>query len=242
MEPLKSAVLVCLIGLVAASPDLGPVPPQEQEPEPMFEQSTIKEGKTMPRSGFGPSACMDPFKDCNPSLCYNHVPGYSGGLNCPLFAKKDCPDDLSNFQAFFLSAGGHAECGKFTSASAIEGDTRCHKFQDGAGRICSKRLIFHPNNAPTSVAGVVMKRVFCSGVPEKCFTTKVGHCIENPDGAWFESPKQMRATEKELMRVGDTLKDNWKSSIFDVTSGSITEEWKCKEKGMEEFENFMLAY
>jgi len=65
------------------------------DPEP-YVKSTLKYGKRISSTnGLGPSACSDPFINCNPALCEGHTPGFSGGLNCPTFTSDRCPDDLS---------------------------------------------------------------------------------------------------------------------------------------------------
>ena len=35
-------------------------------------------------------------KKSNPALCKDHIHGMKGGLQCPSFFKKQCPDDLSS--------------------------------------------------------------------------------------------------------------------------------------------------
>merc|ERR1712086_918750 len=84
------------------------------DPE-LYVKSTLESGdKISSTNGLGPSACSDPFINCNPALCEGQIPGFSGGLNCPPFVSTSCPDDLSRLEFQHVSHGsGTIKCRSF---------------------------------------------------------------------------------------------------------------------------------
>ena len=47
-----------------------------------YVESTLSENRRLPATtGFGPSACSDPFGECTPALCEGHIEGFSGKCN-----------------------------------------------------------------------------------------------------------------------------------------------------------------
>merc|ERR1719424_1729083 len=80
------------------------------DPEP-YVKSTLESGDFISSTnGLGPSACSDPFINCNPALCEGQVSGFSGGLNCPPFVSTECPDDLSGLKYQQVTNKGKIEC------------------------------------------------------------------------------------------------------------------------------------
>ena len=48
------------------------------DPEPYVKSTLVSEDKISSINGLGPSACSDPFINCNPALCEGQVSGFSG--------------------------------------------------------------------------------------------------------------------------------------------------------------------
>jgi hypothetical protein len=48
----------------------------------VYVKSTLAEEKRLSNTtGFGPSACSNPFEECTPALCEGHIEGFSGKCN-----------------------------------------------------------------------------------------------------------------------------------------------------------------
>jgi len=75
----------------------------------------------------------------------------------------------------------------------------CYQYE--TGKICTKAAITHPNAATRPVVAIMLKRLVCSGDPEKCFTHKMGYCISNEkqcanECAKKEAKKALAAAEE----------------------------------------------
>merc|ERR1711865_234976 len=192
------------------------------DPEP-YVKSTLESGdEVSSTNGLGPSACSDPFINCNPALCEGQIPGFSGGLNCPPFVSTDCPDDLSGLAYQHVSNDGIIECRPFGSKRARKRLVACYQYETG-GKICTKPALTHPNGATTSVVAIMLKRLVCSGNPEKCFTHKMGYCISNQKSGqlpYFSSKLTPLIKPNEYGPAQKMLKGKW-TDIFDTKNGGV---------------------
>merc|ERR1712160_180657 len=192
------------------------------DPE-LYVKSTLKSGdKISSTNGMGPSACSNPFIKCNAALCEGQIPGFSGGLNCPKFTSTDCPDDLSRFSFLKITAGRKVTCVSFSHISA------------------AKPAFLHPNGASKHVVGIMLKRLVCSGTPEKCFTHKMGYCISNQKSGqlpYFSS----KSTLDHTLAAQKMLKGKW-TDIFDTKNGGIKAEWACGAEDTKIFKDTIMAF
>merc|ERR1719272_2149219 len=109
------------------------------DPEP-YVKSTLESDDTISSTnGLGPSACSDPFINCNPALCEGQISGFSGGLNCPPFVSTDCPGDLSRLKFQRVTNNGVIECSPFKSKRARKRLVSCYRYE--TGKICTKPAI-----------------------------------------------------------------------------------------------------
>merc|ERR1711865_655859 len=208
------------------------------DPE-LYVKSTLKSGdKISSTNGMGPSACSNPFIKCNAALCEGQIPGFSGGLNCPKFTSTDCPDDLSRFSFLKITAGRKVTCVSFSHISAAKSVLACGRY--GTGRVCTKPAFLHPNGASKHVVGIMLKRLVCSGTPEKCFTHKMGYCISNQKSGqlpYFSS----KSTLYEVQAAQKMLKGKW-TDIFDTKNGGIKAEWACGAEDTKIFKDTIMAF
>jgi hypothetical protein len=173
------------------------------DPEP-YVKSTLESGDLVSSTnGLGPSACSDPFINCNPALCEGQIPGFSGGLNCPPFVSTECPDDLSGLAYQHVGNGGLIKCKPFGYKRARKRLVTCYRYE--TGKICTKPAITHPNGASKSVVAIMLKRLVCSGNPEKCFTHKMGYCISNEKQCVNECAAAMTEDEAETEEAKEAL-------------------------------------
>merc|ERR1712028_318229 len=209
----------------------------------LYVKSTLKSGdKISSTNGMGPSACSNPFIKCNAALCEGHIPGFSGGLNCPTFTSTDCPDDLSRFSFLKITAGRKVTCVSFSHISAAKSVLACGRY--GTGRVCTKPAFLHPNGASKHVVGIMLKRLVCSGTPEKCFTHKMGYCISNQKSgqlSYFSSSLTFKIKPEEYAPAQKMLKGKW-TDIFDTKNGGIKAEWACGAEDTKIFKDTIMAF
>jgi len=219
------------------------------DPE-LYVKSTLEKGDKVSNTiGLGPSACSDPFIDCNPALCEGQTPGFSGGLNCPTFASTDCPDDLSGLSYLFIVASrrkakdaGNVYCGEFSSYQAARRLVACYRYENG--RICTKPAFMHPHNTARDVVAIMLKRLVCSDNPEKCFTHKMGYCISNKNSnqdPYFSSSNTGKIQYEEFKHAYKKLKDSW-NDIFDTENGGIQDKWACDDHDLLIFKDALMAF
>merc|ERR1712086_838484 len=216
------------------------------DPEP-YVKSTLESGDLVSSTnGLGPSACSDPFINCNPALCEGQIPGFSGGLNCPPFVSTECPDDLSGLAYQHVDHGtGKIECRPFGHKRALKRLVACYRYE--TGKICTKAAITHPNGASKSVVAIMLKRLVCSGNPEKCFTHKMGYCISNENSGqdpYFLKEGSVRTTDGELTQAYKSLRAN-RNEIFvngDGDGMGIHADWKCKDEDTLRFQDELMAF
>merc|ERR1711865_529685 len=212
------------------------------DPE-LYVKSTLKSGdKISSTNGMGPSACSNPFIKCNAALCEGQIPGFSGGLNCPKFTSTDCPDDLSRFSFLKITAGRKVTCVSFSHISAAKSVLACGRY--GTGRVCTKPAFLHPNGASKNVVGIMLKRLVCSGTPEKCFTHKMGYCISNQKSGqlpYFSSKLTPLIKPNEYGPAQKMLKGKW-TDIFDTKNGGIKAEWACGAEDTKIFKDTIMAF
>ena len=48
------------------------------DPEPYVKSTLVSEDAISSTNGLGPSACSDPFINCNPALCEGQISGFRG--------------------------------------------------------------------------------------------------------------------------------------------------------------------
>merc|ERR1712086_197531 len=214
------------------------------EPATLYVKSTlVSQDKVSKTNGMGPSACSDPFKNCNPALCEGQIPGFSGGLNCPPFASDTCPDDLSGLMYFdVLPSSGTVKCRQFNSGQALTRTVGCHRYE--TGRVCTKPAFVHPHRTATHVVAIMLKRLVCSGNPEKCFTHKMGYCISNRNSGqdpYFRSSKAQKANQTEYKAAYKMVKRSW-TDIFDTENGGIRDEWACGDKDTLLFADVLMGF
>merc|ERR1711865_979364 len=105
------------------------------DPEP-YVKSTLESGDVVSSTnGLGPSACSDPFINCNPALCEGQISGFTGGLNCPPFGSTDCPDDLSGLAWQHVDQQGIIACKPFGHKRALKRLVACYQYE--TGKICT---------------------------------------------------------------------------------------------------------
>jgi len=213
------------------------------DPE-LYVKSTLKRNQKISNTnGLGPSACSDPFINCNPALCEGQIPGFSGGLNCPIFTSTDCPDDLSRLSFFGIhSITGSAKCAHFGGVAAVKTILSCRRYE--TGRICYKAAIMHPHMAATHVVAIMLKRLVCSGDPEKCFTYKMGYCISNRNSdqdPYFSDKMSWKLGPDENKQAYKMLKGDW-TDIFDTENGGIKDEWACDDTDTTKFRDTLMAF
>ena len=57
----------------------------------VYVKTTLANGtKLSATTGFGPSACSDPFDECTPALCEGHIEGFSGKCNRRALVRLVC--------------------------------------------------------------------------------------------------------------------------------------------------------
>merc|ERR1711865_1139186 len=211
-------------------------------PEPYVKSTLTKGDKISSTNGMGPSACSNPFIKCNAALCEGHIPGFSGGLNCPKFTSTDCPDDLSRFSFLKITAGRKVTCVSFSHISAAKSVLACGRY--GTGRVCTKPAFLHPHGASKHVVGIMLKRLVCSGTPEKCFTHKMGYCISNQKSgqlSYFSSKSTLLIKPNEYGPAQKMLKGKW-TDIFDTKNGGIKAEWACGAEDTKIFKDTIMAF
>merc|ERR1719272_1726112 len=169
------------------------------DPELYVKSTLVSDDFVSSTNGLGPSACSDPFINCNPALCEGQISGFRGGLNCPPFVSTDCPDDLSGLSYQHVTLSGEIKCRSFGQSYSQKRLVSCYQYE--TGKICIKPAITHPNYASESVVAIMLKRLVCSGNPEKCFTHKMGYCISNAkkcanECAKKEAKKALAAAEE----------------------------------------------
>jgi len=217
--------------------------PDETDATLYVKSTLVSEDKVSSTNGMGPSACSDPFKNCNPALCEGQIPGFSGGLNCPPFASDTCPDDLSGLMYFdVLPSSGTVKCRQFNSGQALTRTVGCHRYE--TGRVCTKPAFVHPHRTATHVVAIMLKRLVCSGNPEKCFTHKMGYCISNRNSGqdpYFRSSKAQKANQTEYKAAYKMVKRSW-TDIFDTENGGIRDEWACGDKDTLLFADVLMGF
>merc|ERR1711865_11277 len=204
--------------------------------------STLESGGTVSSTtGLGPSACSNSSTTfCNPALCEGHIPGFTGGLNCPSFTSDECPDDLSGLSFFQVAANGRAKCKTFGQYHAISSILACYPY--GTGRICTKAAFMHPHGAAKHVVAIMLKRLVCSGDPETCLTYKMGYCISNSnEDPYFSSTRNHQIQSNEIKPAYEMLRGSW-TDIFDTENGGITEDWVCGEEDTQKFREVLMAF
>ena len=70
------------------------------DPEPYVKSTLTKGDKISSTNGMGPSACSDPFNNCNPALCEGQISGFSG--------KRQSTNVSSNTPLVTLSSHSHS--------------------------------------------------------------------------------------------------------------------------------------
>lgn len=213
----------------------------------VYVKSTLAEEENLSdTTGFGPSACSNPFEECTPALCEGHIEGFSGGLNCPSFVSSECPDDLSKLGFFTLTASGTVHCKHFGNDFAISKIVRC--FDYDTGKVCTKPGILHPHLSETTVVAIILKRMMCSGSPEKCFSYKVAHCIDSSKNtgsrrrrAYFRNKDAQKATDEEYRNAYNKLKYHW-DDIYDTETGRIKDAWACDGDDAKKFRDTVMNF
>merc|ERR1712086_532953 len=216
--------------------------PDETDATLYVKSTLVSEDKVSSTNGMGPSACSDPFKNCNPALCEGQIPGFSGGLNCPPFVSDTCPDDLSGLMYFDVLPSGKVKCKQFDSDKALTRTVGCHRYE--TGRVCTKPAFVHPHRTATHVVAIMLKRLVCSGNPEKCFTHKMGYCLSNRNSGqkpYFKTFKAQRLKQAEYKAAYQMVKRSW-TDIFDTENGGIRDEWACGHEDTILFADALMGF
>merc|ERR1711865_1041078 len=141
-----------------------------------------------------------------------------------------------------ITAGRKVTCVSFSHISAAKSVLACGRY--GTGRVCTKPAFLHPHGASKHVVGIMLKRLVCSGTPEKCFTHKMGYCISNQKSgqlSYFSSSLTFKIKPEEYAPAQKMLKGKW-TDIFDTKNGGIKAEWACGAEDTKIFKDTIMAF
>jgi len=100
----------------------------------------------------------------------------------------------------------------------------CYRYE--TGKICTKPATAHPNGATKSVVAIMLKRLVCSGNPEKCFTHKMGYCISNEKECANECVAAI-AEEKEAKKALAAAEESGDPAAVAEAEAAVADAGQC---------------